>query len=72
MARSCTTSIGAASEPERSISDRSRASPLDSPVTWNCGPNTPRIVATLMTFSLLVSRSTFWPLTSTWRRLFSI
>jgi hypothetical protein len=43
--------MGAASEPARSRSARSRASSGSNPVIWNRFENTPRMVATLMTSS---------------------
>ena len=60
MACTSTTSIGAASEPDRSNSDRSRAShgPQSGDVELRRKHATDQ-VATLMTFSLVVSLSTF-------------
>ncbi len=72
MARSSTTSIGAASEPERSSSARSRASPAVRPVIWKCVPNTPRMVAIVDDLLVGGVAVTFLPLTSTGWRLFSM
>ncbi len=61
-----------ASEPERSRSARSRASPLASPVIMKLLLNTLRIVASLITVSSVTSFETFFPLTSLVSRRFSM
>ena len=48
--------IGAVSAPPRSSSASSRASFMVRPVVWKRLPNTPWMVATLMTFSSLMLR----------------
>src|SRR5258708_141650 len=69
-ARSSIGYSGIASDPERSSSASSRASPAASPLIWKLLANTPRMVASLVTSSSVTSRFTFLPLTSlTSRRL---
>ena len=64
--------IGAASAPPRSSSASSRASFAVRPVVWKRLPNTPWMVATLMTFSSLISRVTACRRPSTVSRRFSM
>ncbi len=65
MTFSLAIEIGAASAPPRNNLPSSVASFIERPVVWKRGPNTPWMVAMLMTFSSLMMRVTGLPLAMT-------